>query len=227
MRRVIDTLKEGREVEYGMLGISFGGAAPLAPTRSNGQVVVEQAFAGGPAARAGLQSQDVIHRINGRPITDSDALQLAVSVLPPSTTATVEYVRNGRAATAQVKLTKLAVAGKTIATVRPESWRGIRVDYATAQDAVSFLAAIESNAYDAEGCVLVAEVEPGSPADRAGVRQGMFISHVGSQRVTTPEEFRAAVRSVSSERDLRLTQPLEPLDQENSSDVDTRNNRQQ
>jgi S1-C subfamily serine protease len=188
---------------------------------------VEQAFAGGPAARAGLQSQDVIHRINGRPITDSDALQLAVSVLPPSTTATVEYVRNGRAATAQVKLTKLAVAGKTIATVRPESWRGIRVDYATAQDAVSFLAAIESNAYDAEGCVLVAEVEPGSPADRAGVRQGMFISHVGSQRVTTPEDFRAAVRSVSSERDLRLTQPLEPLDQENSSDVDTRNNRQQ
>jgi S1-C subfamily serine protease len=211
MRRIIDTLKEGREVEYGMLGISFGGAAQLAADHLGGRVVVDRVFAGGPAARAGLQSRDVIHRINGHPITDSDTLQLAVSVLPPSATATVEYVRNGRAATVQVKLTKLAVVGKTVTTVRPESWRGIRVDYATAQDAASFLAAMESNAYDAEGCVLVAEVEPGSPADRAGIRTGMFISHVGGERVRTPDEFRAAVRSIRSERDLRLTQPLEPL----------------
>ena len=51
---------------------------------------------------------------------------------------------------------------------------------------------------------------PTARPGQAGVRQGMFISHVGEQRVTTPEEFHAAVRNVTSEMDLRLTQPLEP-----------------
>ena len=115
IRRIIDTLKQGREVEYGMLGISFGSAAQPTADRGSG-VVVDQVFAGGPAARAGLQSGDVVTRVNNRPITDSDALQLAVSVLPPSTTASIEYARDSRVSTAQVKLAKLAVGGKIIAT---------------------------------------------------------------------------------------------------------------
>ncbi len=190
-------------------------------------MVVDQVFAGGPAARAGLQSGDVVTRVNNRPIIDNDALQLAVSVLPPSTTASIEYARDSRVSTAQVKLAKLAVGGKTFATVRPESWRGIRVDYATAQEAASFLAAIESNAYDAEGCVLVAEVEPGSPADQAGIRKGMFISHVGDRRVTTPEEFYMAVRNVKSEKDLRFTRPLEPTASADRNNASTPNKPQQ
>jgi S1-C subfamily serine protease len=208
-RRIIDVLKEGREVEYGMLGISFGGGAQ--PTAGPaGRVVVGQVFRGGPAARAGLQTGDIVLRVNHRPITDSDALQLAVSALPPSTKTTIEYERGGRTSTVEVQLAKLAVAGKKIVTVWPESWRGIRVDYATALEAADFVDTIASNAYDEEGCVLVADVEPGSPAAKAGVCKGMFISHVGNQRVTTPEEFRAAVRHVGDELDIRLTQPIEP-----------------
>jgi serine protease Do len=171
-------------------------------------VVVGQVFPGGPAARAGIQSGDILTRINEQSITDSDALQLAVSVLAPSTSASVDYERGGRPVTTKVKLTKLAVAGKTVAAERPDSWRGLRVDYATALEATNFLAAIESGAYDPEGCLLVKEVEPGSPAASAGIRQGMFISHVGGQRVTTPNEFQEAVRDVSDVTDLRLTQPL-------------------
>ena len=109
-----------------------------------------------------------------------------------------------------MKLAKLAVAGKAIATVRPDAWRGIRVDYPTALDAAAWMTAIESKAYDPEGCVLVAEVEQNSPAWNAGVRPGMFISHAGGRRVTTPEEFRAATKNLRDELDLQLTQPLQP-----------------
>jgi hypothetical protein len=45
----------------------------------------------------------------------------------------------------------------------------------------------------------------------------MFISYVGDQRVTTPEEFHAAVRSVTGVQDLRLTQPLRAPGEEDSS----------
>src|SRR5205814_7785900 len=95
-----------------------------------------------------------------------------------------------------------------IASVRPEAWRGIRVDYATALEAAELTGAVSSGALDPQGCVLVAEVEEKSAAWNAGVRKGMFISHVGGKRVTTPVEFQAATQSVGNKFDIRLTQPV-------------------
>jgi serine protease Do len=210
MRRVIETLQLGREVEYGMLGVGFGAAAVDSTAEQAARLSVAQVYPGGPAARAGLQAGDIITSVANRPVDDVDAVQLAVSSMPPSTTTTLEYNRGGRTATAEVTLAKLAVSGNAIATSRPDAWRGIRVDYATALDAAQLAQAIGSGAYDAAGCVQVREVEPNSVAWRAGVRAGMFISHVGDRRVATPEEFRAAVQNLGQEFDIRLTQPLEP-----------------
>jgi S1-C subfamily serine protease len=99
------------------------------------------------------------------------------------------------------------VAGKRIASVREDAWHGIRVDYATALDATGLAQAFSSGAIDPEGCVLVTEVEEKSVAWNAGARKGMFISHVGGKRVTTPAEFQAAAQTVSEKFDIRLTLP--------------------
>jgi hypothetical protein len=40
------------------------------------------------------------------------------------------------------------------------------------------------------------------------VRKGMFISHVGGKRVTTPAEFQTATQTVGEKFDIRLTQPV-------------------
>jgi hypothetical protein len=47
----------------------------------------------------------------------------------------------------------------------------------------------------------------------------MFISHVGGQRVTTPEEFRAAVAAADGEVSIRLTQPVRQLDQSDNVEL--------
>jgi serine protease Do len=217
-RRIIDTLKLGREVEYGMLGVGFGQVALDATTNHGARLTLVQVFPGGPAARAGLQQGDVVTTVAEQPVDDVDSVQLAISKLSPSTATTVGYTRGGQPATASVTLAKLAVTGKKIASVRPEAWRGIRVDYATALEAVELTAAASSGALDPEGCVLVAEVAEKSDAWNAGVRKGMFISHVGGKRVTTPAEFQAATQSVGKKLDIQLTQHVagEPAKEERS-----------
>jgi serine protease Do len=226
LQRVIDSLKEGREVEYGMLGISFESAAesfvrPGSTNPAEGRlrrVAIRDVLPGMPAALAGLQAGDIILRVAGEPIPDIDSMQLVVSMLPPATSTSIDYERGGRPASAKVTLAKLAVAGTKISTIRPESWQGLRVDYATALEGPDLLQAIGSGAYDSEGCVLVSDVEPESTAWRAGVRPGMFISHVGGRRIRTPAEFHAAARGSGAEFDVRLTRQEEtpPLESEDS-----------
>jgi hypothetical protein len=38
----------------------------------------------------------------------------------------------------------------------------------------------------------------------------MFISHVGEEQVTTPEEFRRAIEAAGDVWELRLAEPAEP-----------------
>jgi S1-C subfamily serine protease len=84
----------------------------------------------------------------------------------------------------------------------------MRVDYASALDGETLSQAIAAGSYDPEGCVLVTDVARGSAAWTAGVRKGMFISHMGHKRVSTPMEFRAAAKEVGEKLDIRLTQPV-------------------
>jgi serine protease Do len=89
------------------------------------------------------------------------------------------------------ELSKYGVTRRKIVTNRPPAWRGIRIDYVTAVPDLHTLA--EQRRIDPQGSVWICEVEEGSPAWNEGLRADMMISHVGTQRVTTPREFREAV----------------------------------
>jgi serine protease Do len=77
----------------------------------------------------------------------------------------------------------------------------MRIDYATAapwfhQTTVDI---------DPAGCVAVLSVESDSPAWKAGLRPGVYVSHVDGQRVARPQEFMAAVRGKRQPVEVRLT----------------------
>jgi serine protease Do len=48
--------------------------------------------------------------------------------------------------------------------------------------------------------VFVARVEPGSPAEQAGIEAGTLISMVGAEPVTSPDQVVAAVRQAAEEK---------------------------
>jgi S1-C subfamily serine protease len=208
-RRVIETMKAGREVEYGMLGVGFGQQLYETAAGRTSRLTLMNVYPGTPAAQAGLEMGDAVTKIGETPVSSVDDVQLAVSILPPNTATTVAYVRNGQPATAPVTVAKLAPPAKNVVTVRADSWHGLRVDYPTALPAIDLAQAINSGTFDPQGCVLVSEVQENSDAWKAGIRQGMFIREVGGSRVTTPAEFHAAARKLGVAFDVQLTKPVD------------------
>jgi S1-C subfamily serine protease len=201
-RRAVETLKQGREVEYGFLGVQPANLAAQEVLKGMHGIRVAQTIPGTPAIKYGLKNDDIITAVDGTPIHDADSFVLSVGKLPVEAVAHLSLIRDGRPRTVEVKLTKYAVRGKKIVTAPDPLWRGLRVEYPSAMMNTESRAAGQSQ-FAHEG-VIVAEVAENSPALKAGLQPGMVITHVGRTAVNTPKEFSAAVENVSGPVNLRI-----------------------
>ena len=68
-RRVLDTLKEGREAEYGFLGVTSVNLRPEEALAGWHGIRVDRVEPGTPAARFGLKPDDIITAVGDRPLT--------------------------------------------------------------------------------------------------------------------------------------------------------------
>ena len=180
MRRAIATLKEGKEVEYGLLGIQ-------ADEKFSNFVSALQPNS--PADRGQLQINDQIVAVNDIPVTDFESLILAVNVYPAGEAVRLKIERDDETLERTIVLAKLRVEGEVIATNRPKPWRGLRVEYAS----VLYRAITFNVPEPAKEGVVVVEVEEGSPAAAAGLKRGQLIQRVGGKDIRSPREFADAV----------------------------------
>jgi serine protease Do len=185
-RRAIEALKQGREVEYGFLGVQL--------PRDNSNRI-DGVSPGTPAGEGGLQLGDEVLDIGGLPVTDSDTLVMAVNAFNPGTPIKLLVARNGEIIEKTVVLSKLRITGEVIATNRPTPWRGLRVDFTSTDPKVVYgpdvLRAM------AQGGVLITEVQPGSAADEAGLKVGQYIVKVAGTPVKNPAAFAEAVEKLT------------------------------
>lgn len=198
MRRIIEVLLAGREVEYGFLGVSV-----YRPEQQSKQgVLVRGVTPGSPAQAAQLDDGDVILAVNQTPILDYDDLFLHVGAQLAGNPVTLTVRSpNGQIRRVSTTLTKFAyTSGPVIASNRPQPVRGLRVDYS------SMLVQMPPRQQVLRSGVVVREVVAGSPAERAQLRPGSdLITHVNDQPVTSPAEFYRLAGQVSADRPLRLT----------------------
>ena len=188
-RHALSALIEGREVEYGFLGISLnreGGA-------SN---VVLEVQPGTPAGEGGLLTGDAIIQVGETEVSDFDGLVRAVNPLPVGKPVVLKIRRDRRVLDKEVMLSKYPVVGEVIATTLPDLWRGIRVEFP------SFVSPNEVAPNEmvlealARGGVVVIEVTPGSLSEAAGIRPETIITSVEGKPVRTPRAFREAISTL-------------------------------
>ena len=204
-RRVVDTLKTGREVEYGFLGIQPANLQPREILAGMRGIRVDRVVSGTPAARpGGLKPDDIVTAVGNRPIYEADSLVLEVGKLPVESVARLDVIRDGRRRTLEVVLAKYPVRGRKIVTTSAPAWRGMRIDYPTA--VVDAEGRVRSRMVFYDDGVIVTDVQQGTAAWEAGLRRGMRISRVGRTPVRTPRQFRAAVAGRRGPVQLRLAE---------------------
>ena len=185
-RRAIEALKQGKEVEYGFLGV-------VLYTASNTNQI-KDVLPGTPAGEGGLMPRDEVISIGGLPVHDSDSLVMSVNAFTPGEPIAVRVLRDGREIEKKVVLSKLRMSGEVIATNRPTTWRGLRVDFVSTIPGVNY--GEEILRAMAQGGVLVAEVQPGSASDEAGIKVGQIIVKVEGRPIKTPGDFAKAVEGI-------------------------------
>lgn len=137
------------------------------------------------ADKAGLQSGDIITKVNGQTVLDPRRLQLAVIRLAPGTEVTVEYIRDGETKTVTFELGELD--GKDLAGGNtPGSDEGV-LDGVTVTDITPQLRAQLRIPDRLEGA-LVTEVDPSTPSARDGLREGDVILSLDRRAVRNAEE---------------------------------------
>jgi len=160
-------------------------------------VLIAEVSEGSPAEKAGLKQGDIILRLNGKKIDDVGELRNKIALTAPGTKVKMEVLRENKHKTLQVPIGKQPV-GRAIGMAQHKILGKIGL---VVQDLTGELA--EQFGYQEGQGVLVAEVEPGSPAARVGIRPGHLIEEVNRKRVHNMDEFvRALAQSKRTKRVL-------------------------
>jgi serine protease Do len=196
-RSVMTQVMEHGKVVRGYLGLLPQDITPAMAqalhAKQNEGVLIGDVTAGAPAAQAGLQRGDVILDLNGQKVDDSNQLRMRVSLTPPGTTVQLRVLHDGSERTVAVKLAEM-----------PANVGGSEAKSSEGGAAASSLEGVSVEASKGGRGVTVTEVEQGSPASVAGLREGDTILEVNRASVSSVADFDKAMRNVSNGATLLL-----------------------
>lgn len=185
-------------------------------------VVLGKIVPDSPAAKAGLKEKDVVTEVNGQRVEGAAQFRRMIHEIPPGRSAQITIWRDGRAQTLSVTLGKagerrhgfkmmapepgtFSFRMPEIPAIPPMEWNGeillggrprLGID---AEDLNGQLGTF-FGAPDGEG-ILVREVNPGSPAEKAGVKAGDVITSLNGERIRSVGELREKLSAKRDDKD--------------------------
>ncbi|MGB6401405.1 MAG: Do family serine endopeptidase, partial [Candidatus Sulfotelmatobacter sp.] len=197
----VETLIRDGKVSHGLIGIGISDVTPdnakfFQMSTANGAVVteVEPNSAGG---KAGLHIGDVITKLNGQSVTDAGELQMEVGQKRPGETIQLEVMREGKTVSVPVTLEAMNAAngGATVAGDHEKGRWGLSLGDLSpdARDQMQIPSTVRG--------AVVQDVQPGSPADNAGLQRGDVIIEVDRHSEQSAADVAKALADVPKGQD--------------------------
>lgn len=187
VRQIVDQLIEYGEVRRGLLGVIMQNLTPELSQAFgldlHQGVVISQVIEDTAAEEAGLKAGDVVVSINGAPVKSASAMRNMVGLLRVGEEMNITVIREGK------KKTMTAV----IRDAKDLSVSGTRINQGLAG------ATIEEKENGGKTYLTVTEVEQGSPAWNAHLREGDIILSVNRRPVQTLKELQQIVGDKDSQ----------------------------
>ena len=197
VKMVVAQLKEHGYVSRGWLGVQIqpvtsGIAESLGMKKAEG-AMVDEPQPDSPAARAGIETGDVITAIDGKPVKDLRELARTIGMTAPDTSVKLDILRKGETKTLTVKLRQMPNERQARAEIsNPASASGM-----------SHLGMSVEPANDVAGSggegVVVTAVDPDGPAGQQGIQAGNVILDVGGKAVGNADDVRKAVAEAEAQ----------------------------
>jgi serine protease DegQ len=195
-RSVMEQLITYGSVSRGLLGVNINDITPeIAETyglHDNSGALVANVAPNSAAEHAGIQINDVIVSVNEHRVRDSGSLRATVGLLRPGERIVVGLVREGHEMKINAVLGE-ATATTSARTTAPDEEQGV----APPLDPAFEGAELSDSSGKVPG-LLVANVDPGSPASDRGLRSGDVITKVNRVRVHNLGEAKRVVEGARS-----------------------------
>jgi serine protease Do len=202
VRDLLPQLRTGK-ITRGRIGVSVGAidrnALDEFGLKERKGAVVQVVSPGGAADKAGMEPGDVIIAFNGKPVADRDELVRLVVGTRPGTTVPVRVVRDRQERTLSVTVEELDLQAESgeRRSARGEPAQETTSGFGITLGNVTPDIARRLRLSGSDGAVVL-EVEPQSPAYRAGLQAGDVIQQVGRQRVSSAAEAQRELGRIPS-----------------------------
>jgi serine protease Do len=201
VKSVVAQLKDKGSVSRGWIGVQIQPvtsdiADSLGMKKAEGALVAEPQ-ANGPAAKAGIESGDVITSVNGESVKDARELARTIGGLAPGATVKLNVLHKG-----QDKVVNLTL-GQLPNTVEAKADTDNDSKSASKGTDVPKLGMTVAPANSVAGAgkdgVVVTEVDPKSAAAERGFKEGDVILEVGGKSVSTAGDVRDAINTARTD----------------------------
>jgi serine protease Do len=202
VKTVIAQLKDKGSVSRGWIGVQIQPvtadiADSLGLKKAEGALVAEPQ-ANGPAAKAGIESGDVITAVNGEAVKDARELARTIGALAPGAAVKLNVLHKGKDTVVNLTLGQLpnSVEAKadTDNSDKLTPKRGTDVPRLGLT-----LAPADSVAGAGKDGVVVTEVDPKSAAAERGFKEGDVILEVAGKSVTNAGDVREAINAARTD----------------------------
>jgi serine protease Do len=203
VKSVVAQLKDKGSVSRGWIGVQIQPVTPdiadsLGLKKAEGALVAEPQ-ANGPAAKAGIESGDVITKVNGETVKDARELARTIGGFAPGAAVKLDVLHKGQDKVINLTLGQLPNSVEAKAGTGDDNDRGSATRGTDVPKLGLTVAPANSVAGAGKDGVVVTEVDPNSAAADRGFKEGDVILEVAGKNVASAGDVRDAVNAARTD----------------------------